>query len=181
MKRKHKIEFSVSCTAEEHEKAWFTVQYRCGVLQFWWLVFLISLLFIAAAAYMLLAKQTTDLFGMIFLFCGMAIGLPIVYFSIVIPHVNKRRRHYLEKYMAIGERTLSVFSHSISVSSQIVSTDLPFSDCRYFLEKKDFFLLIKHRRSYLIIPKRDVPENEMQELKTRLKRGSLWYRVFHRG
>ncbi len=181
MKRKHKIEFSVSCTAKEHEKAWFTVQYRCGVLQFWWLVFLVSLLLIASAACMLFTKQTTDLFWTAIAFCGAAIALPFVYFSIVIPHVNKRRRHYLEKYMAIGERTLSVFSHSISITSQMVSTDIPFSDCKYFLEKKDFFLLIQNRRGYLIIPKRDVPEKEMKELKKRLKRGSAWYRLFHRG
>ncbi len=181
MKTKHKIEFSVSCTAEEHEKAWFTVQYRCGVLQFWWVVFFLSLSLIGAASYMLLFKQQTDLFLLAIAFCALSILLPIVYFPIVIPHVNKRRRHYLEKYMATGERTLTVFSHSISVSSKIVSTDIPFSDCKFFVEKKDFFLLIESRRSYLIIPKREIPEHEMKELKKRLKRGSLWYRLFHRG
>lgn len=181
MNKKHKIEFSVNCTPAQHEKAWFCVQYRCGVLQFWILVLLVSLLMIGAAAHTLLTKQTDDLLWLVILFFSATIVLPIVYFSKVIPHVNKRRRYYLQKYMAIGQREVTVFSHSISVTSQLVSTDIPFSDCKFFLDKKDFFLLIQNRRGYLIIPKADVPQGEMQELKKRLKRGSLWYRVFHRG
>ncbi len=177
-KRKHKIEFTVACTEQEHKKAWFTVQFRCGILQFWWIVFLVSLLFLSSA-YMLFSKQAMDLLLVGIAFCVLAIGLPVVYFTIAILNVKKRRRHYLDKYMAIGERTLTVFSHSISITSKMVSTDIPFSDCIFFIEKKDFFILVQSRRGYLIIPKRDVPINEMDELKKRLKHGSLWYRLTH--
>ncbi len=181
MNRKHKIELVCNCTPQEHEKAWFTVQYRCGILRFWPFVFLASLLLIGNVAYMLLTKHIETKFWSVILFSCMAIAIPLVYFSMVIPYVNKRRHYYLEKYMTIGERTLTVFSHSISIGSKIVSSDIPFSDCKFFLDKKDYLLLIQNRRSYLIIPKRDVPEKEMQELKKRLKRGSVWYRAFHRG
>lgn len=181
MNTKHKIEFAVNCTPKEHEKAWFTVQYRSGILKFWLLVFLSSLFFIGAAAYTLLHKKAEDLFWLATAFCLLSIVLPIVYFTFVILRVNQRRHYYQQKYMAIGERMITVFSHSVSVTSEILSTDIPFSDCQYLVEKKEYYIVIQDRRSYLVIPKRDIPEGKEKEVKRRLKRASATYRIFHKG
>ena len=181
MSTKHKIKFSVFCTPEEHQKAWFTVQFRCGLLQFWWIILLSSVVLLGVTVNILLTEQIKDMLVWLIVFASLSFLIPVVYFSIVIPHVNKRRRHYLEKYMSIGERELIVFSHSISVASKMVSTDIPFSDCIFFLEKKEYFILIQNRRGYLIIPKRDIPQGEEEEVRERLKHGSLMYRLLHRG
>jgi len=179
VEKKHKIELSVQCTEKEHEEAWFIVQYRCGILRFWPLVFVAALLFVAAASYAFHVKKAYELLAAGF--CILSVTLPVVYFWYSILYVNKRRRHYLQKYMSVGERKLLVFEHSVSIKSDCVSTDIPFEDCVYLVEKKTYFLLIQNRRGYLIIPKRDVPCGEMDVLRKRLKRCSAVYRVFHRG
>ena len=181
MNNKQKYEFTVNCTPQQHEKAWFCVQYRRGILSFWPLVFFIALFFIGSAAYLLLVKQNNDLLWLKMLFCGIGVFLPIVYFLIVIPYVNKRRRYYLEKYMLAGERTITVYAHSLSITSKMIFTDVPFADCTCFVEKKDFFLLIKDRRGYLVIPKSDIPAEQIKEIKKRLKNASWIYRLFHKG
>ena len=181
MNKKQTIEFITDCTPQQHEKAWFCVQYRCGILQFWPLIFLTSLFMIGVVVTALQTKATAELLWLIVLFSSLAVALPFVYFLIVIPYVNQRRRYYLEKYMAVGSREITVYSHSLSVKSQLVSTDIPFSDCKFLINKREFFVLVQNRRGYLIIPKNDVPQGQLKELKKRLKKGSAWYRVFHRG
>lgn len=181
MNRKHKIEFTVSCTEKEHEKAWFAVQFACGILRFWPLIFLFSLFLYTAAVYAVMIKGEPITNPLVVILCICAICIPIVYFIPCILRVNKRRRYYNRKYLSVGEKELTVFGHSVAVKSKLVSSDMPFRNCKRLIRRKDFYVLVQTRRTYLIIPKRQIPVGEEKELKERLKLCSAAYRLFHRG
>ena len=181
MSNKQVIEFTVNCTPQQHEKAWFCVQYRCGILRFWPLVFLTALFLIGAAAYPFQEIQNDTFFRKETLVYCIGCILPIVYFIIAIQYVNKRRRFYLRKYMSLGEQTITVYARSLSMMSKQFFTDVPFADYNFFVEKKEFFLLIKDTHRYLVIPKSDIPAKQIKEVKNRLKYASWIYRLFHKG
>ena len=151
------LNIDMFCTKEEYRKAYWCVMLRVGVLQFWPIVLLTSVILLLCdiQAVFLQTIALTSPFSILLL--TLVPVLPAGYFLYGISYVRARINHYWRLYRHFGENAVvSTYRGGIVVSSPAFHVQIPFVDCRMLVEKKTFFLIIQSRKSFFIIPKRHI-------------------------
>lgn len=153
--------FHISCTEKEYKKAYRMVQWRMGVLRYWPVVVMFSLLSFVTGFY-LLQMQTPFLWATL-LFWGVAFLLLVGYIVYGQLYIKKRIRHYWHFYREFGPtKELSLHQRGFLLFTDSFRMPFDFVDCRWLIDRKDFYLLIENEKCFLLIPKRDVPPEKRE-------------------
>lgn len=168
---KKPIIFNAKVSETQYKSAFWNAAFKAGVLQWWPLTLLADLL--AALVYwqILSALQMQIMNRYSILVAVLLVAVPVVYFIYGIFYTKKRIRYYWKMYRQQGEvRKMSVHRTSVVIDTEAFCSQIPFSDCKCLVVKKDCYVLVQSGKSFIIIPKSDVPEKYRKAVDTILKR-----------
>lgn len=153
--------FRISCTEKEYRKAYRIVQWRMGVFRYWPLVVLFSLLSFVTGL-LLLQTHTPFLWAALF-FWGLAFVVLVGYILYGQLYIRKRICHYWHFHREFGPtKELSVHRRGFLLFTDSFRMPFDFIDCRWLVDRKDFYLLIENQKCFIVIPKRDVPPEKRE-------------------
>ena len=168
---KKPIIFHAKATETQYKRAFWSVAWRAGVLRLWPLTFLVDALVAVVYWQILSALQMQIMNRYSVLVAVFLVALPVGYLIYGISYTKKRIRYYWKMYLQQGEvRKMSVHRTSVVIDTEAFCSQIPFSDCKCLVVKKDCYVLVQSGKSFIIIPKSDVPEKYRKAVDTILKR-----------
>lgn len=176
-----RFSFETACTEKEYALALHTTAFRVGRLRFWPLVALASAALLLGDLQAIVLHTLSPAAPLSLLLIAAAVLLPVWFSALAARELLLRLRREWPVQELLGvKRRCTGYTGGLILSAPAFQKQIAFVDCRMLVEKKDLWLIIQNRSSFIVIPKRDVPAQDQQAFAEFLRHAFLRGRAFGR-